>query len=200
MQLHLGNPAVAKKHFEEALALSQVLRDRHGAAFSLAALGDAARHDEDHDLAARMYREAHDLFRELGSKPGVASSLNDLAETERLRGNLAAAVELFGEALELLVALGHRLQIADCVAGLAAIALAKGKAERAARLYGVVESLRENARLVLSPAEHAEYETARAAAVVALGDEGFDRAFGDGTALSYEQGISLAEESVVLFL
>lgn len=199
MQLHLGNPALAKEHFEEALALGQALGDRHGAAFSLAALGDAARHDEDHDLAARMYREAHALFRELGSKPGIASSLNDLAETERLRGDLTAAVELFGEALELLVALGHRLQIADCVAGLAAIALAKEQAERAARLYGVVESLRENARLVLSPADHAEYETTRAAAVVALGDEGFEQALGAGKALSYEQGIRLAEESVELF-
>jgi hypothetical protein len=35
--------------------------------------------------------------------------------------------------------------------------------------------------------------------VVALGDEGFDRAFEHGKALSYEQGISLAEESVELF-
>ena len=200
MQIHLGNPAVAKEHFEEALALGQALGDRHGAAFSLASLGDAARHTEDHDLAAQMYREALDLFRELGSKPGVASSLNDLAETERLRGNLATAIELFGEALELLVALGHRLQIADCLAGLAAIALAKGQAERAARLYGVIESLRENARLVLSPADHAEYETTRTAAVVALGEEGFEQAFRDGKSLTYEQGIALGENSVDLLV
>jgi hypothetical protein len=146
-----------------------------------------------------MYREAHDLFRELGSKPGVASSLTDLAETERLRGNLATAIHLFEEALRLLVALGHRLQIADCVAGLAAITLAKGQAEQAARLYGVVESLRENARLVLSPADHAEYETTRAAALAALGDEGFEKAFGAGKVLPYERGIALAEECVDLF-
>jgi tetratricopeptide (TPR) repeat protein len=200
MQIHLGNPAVAKEHFDEALALGQALGDRHGAAFSLASLGDAARHTEDHDLAAQMYREALDLFRELGSKPGVASSLNDLAETERLRGNLATAIELFGEALELLVALGHRLQIADCLAGLAAIALAKGQAERAARLYGVIESLRENARLVLSPADHAEYETTQTAAVVALGEEGFEQAFRDGKSLTYEQGIALGENSVDLLV
>jgi predicted ATPase/TolB-like protein/Tfp pilus assembly protein PilF len=199
MQIHLGNPALAKKHFQEALSLSESLGDRHSAAFSLAALGDAARNVEDHDLAARMYREAHDLFRELGSKPGVASSLTDLAETERLRGNLATAIHLFEEALRLLVALGHRLQIADCVAGLAAITLAKGQAEQAARLYGVVESLRENARLVLSPADHAEYETTRAAALAALGDEGFEKAFGAGKVLPYERGIALAEECVDLF-
>ncbi len=200
MQIHMGNPALAKKHFEEALALGQALGDRHGAAFSLAALGDAARNVEDHDLAARMYRSAHDLFQEVGSKPGVASSLTDLAETERLRGNLPTAIELFGKALELLVALGHRLQIADCVAGLAAISLANGQAERAARLYGVVESLRENARLVLSPADHAEYESTRAASLAALGDEGFQKAFESGKALTYDQAVALAEESADLFL
>ena len=199
MQIHLGNPDLAKKHFEEALALGQALGDRHGSAFSLAALGDAARHIEDHDLAARMYREAHDLFRELGSKPGVASSLTDLAETERLRGNLDTATGLFGEALGLLVTLGHRLQIADCVAGLAAIALANGQAERAARLYGVVQSLRENARLVLSPADHAEYESTRAASLAALGDEAFEHAFEAGRALTFEQAIVLAEGCVDLF-
>ncbi|MGH7543558.1 MAG: hypothetical protein ACREK7_06415 [Gemmatimonadota bacterium] len=100
----------------------------------------------------------------------------------------------------MLVALGHRLQIADCVAGLAAISLANGQAERAARLYGVVESLRENARLVLSPADHAEYESTRAASLAALGDEGFQKAFESGKALTYDQAVALAEESADLFL
>jgi tetratricopeptide (TPR) repeat protein len=104
-----GDYAVARRHYEEALALMRELGDRRGIALSLNNLGDVARDRGDYAAARALHEESLAIGRELGDRAiaWILESFAMLALREGATRNRAA--RLLGAAEALREAIGAPL-------------------------------------------------------------------------------------------
>jgi predicted ATPase len=126
-------PAVAM--FEESLALSRQLGDRHSMALALNNLGGVADLQGDFTRAAGLYEESLALRRAVGDRWGIAAALNNLGSLSRKVGEFSRATELLGESLALLRELGDRVALSTVLNNMGGLAQSQGDITRAATLY-----------------------------------------------------------------
>jgi DNA-binding CsgD family transcriptional regulator len=97
------------------------------------------------------------------------------------------------DALEIAADSHAQLGVADLFECLAVLCGGKGNYRQAARLFGAAHGLRQRLGVVRYKVWDAGYEASVAAVCDAWGDEAFDSAWADGSALSTEEAIAYAQ-------
>jgi predicted ATPase len=116
-----GDYSVARRYFEESLALRRGLGDGKAVASSLLSLGALAYAQGDYEDARALASEAMALQRELGDKLGVASALLSLGNVALDQGRPEAR-ERYEESLALSRELGDKLMVAYALDNLGVLA------------------------------------------------------------------------------
>jgi len=182
----------ARALLEEGLGLFQVLGDRRGVAWALNSLGNVAHGLEEYETAQTSHEESLDLRRELGDRQGAAWSLLCLGNLAQSRREYATARARIGESLRLFRDLRDRKGVAECLVGLAAVMRARAKGQKAVLLWGAADALRERIGAPLPPKEREKHDRQTGQARAELGEDAFAAAWEEGSALTWEQAVSVA--------
>ena len=182
---------------EESLACYRELGNIRGIASSLNGLALATLFRREYKRSATLSEESIVLRRELDDRSYMVYSLASLALATMLQGDLERAIPACREALGLSQALGHKNGIAYCLEGMAGIAGVQGQAERAATLFGAAQALRDVIGAPLAPAFRAVYERMMATARAELGETTFTERWAEGRAMTLEQAIAEAEQTIL---
>ena len=213
-----GNPATALKRFhalnllgylaineeddyaraaallEESLALAKGIGDPLRVGSALGNLGHPALLQRDFERAKALSEEALAFAHELGDPSvGFASTawLNlglaalGLGEHERAMGSFRVALTMCQD-------LGRKPQSIEILEGMASLAEALGDATRAARLWGAAEVAREAIGIPLASGERALHEPYLDSARFRLGERSWEKALGEGHAMSLEAAAEYA--------
>lgn len=197
LAMQQGDYATARTAGEEALALFRELGQAYGIAQALNYLGDVARLQGDFATATTWYEESLVLLRELALKRAIPAVLHNMGYVLLAYGQIQRAATAFVESLTLQRENGDQQGIAECLAGLAAVAAVLRQPERAARLFAAAEAVHTATDGPIWPAEQAEYERHRAAAVVELEPAAWESAWAAGRAMPLERAIVEATAVVV---
>ena len=111
-QLGLGLYDVARRLFEESLALTSEIGDVPGQAQALRHLGTVGLAISDLEFAEKAFESALALYRQLGDTPGIIETLNRLGDVAYETGSHERARQLYQESLTLARQHGTGWQIA----------------------------------------------------------------------------------------
>jgi len=190
---------------EESVALAREVGDKRGLAFALLNLGEVAFRQGDYERARPFYEESLRLRRELENTEGIAMSLAGLGDLARAQGNHGRAARLYLESLSLLQTSSDTalvvpiLEQAAAMIGVAydsALSPDMVASFHAARLFGAAASLRDILAAPLPPAVRVAYQRDVDVVRRALGNDAFARAWAEGRALSLEQAIATALQTL----
>jgi predicted ATPase/DNA-binding SARP family transcriptional activator len=181
-----GEHTRARELQEEARLLSAKHDDAHGVSSSLINLADIALSQRDWESAERLAQESVALARELGHDVRELVSLINVGLACVNRGRVEDARAAFAPAVQLSDTLRYPECLLACLEGLAAIDVDTDEPVRAARFLGASDSLRETTGYTLERAEQELHERTLAAARTQLGPGGFDAAWRQGRALTFE--------------
>jgi predicted ATPase/Tfp pilus assembly protein PilF len=186
----------ATDRMAEALALSRAVGDRWGIAWVLYNLAGLAVDRGDHRQAATLLDEGLTLSRALGDKRALAWSLHVLGRVAASKGDCRQAEQLLIEGLTLFHELGDREGMVAGVEELAAVACAQDQPDPAVRLLASAQTAREALGTPRPPADRGWYEHTIFAARTGLGDSAFSATWNEGHALTLQQAIATAHQSV----
>ena len=187
-----GDYSRAQEIFADSLALRRRLGDKRNVANSLTFLATTALLEGDYRQARALLEEALSLGRELSNLLVMCAALVNLAVVSLAEGNVEDAGSLAAESLALCTELGDKRTVVECLHALAAVAASEGRPSRCAVLIGAGEALRAAIGARPSPAAHTVTGRALANVRADLGEEAFERALGEGRALTLEDAISYA--------
>ena len=146
--------------------------------------------------------KARSAFDELSSVTETGGVPWNLAAAHHVRGLLAraegdrtAAEDFYHHALALQNRHGFRGAATETLEALASLAGAADAHGEAARLFGAAQSLRLATGQIRWPLDQPAYDADLAQLRAALGDDPFDRAWSEGTALSLEEAASYASRA-----
>ena len=188
--------STARAYYDEALVIRREQGDKGGVAGTLGGLAWLAQNQGDHALAHALYEEALAISRDLGDTRRTELLLSDLAWLFQAERDYAQARVLHTEALALAGGLGDRWGIADAFRAFAMLALAGGEPQRASRLFGAAAAARDDTGMQLSPTERATHDRAVADTAAAIGEAAFASAWAEGRAMSLQEAIAYALETV----
>jgi DNA-binding CsgD family transcriptional regulator len=186
----------ARQYTNQGLEMLRELGDMQGIAGSLHLLGMIALDQVSHEQARQYFTESKSLFTELGDRWGIAVSDYNLGMIALHRGDLQQAETFFIDSLNLKNDLGDKQGIAYGLEGLAYLAAARSAMQKAARLWGVAEGLRNSIGTFLNDSEQADRERYLKAARSQLRGKAFLIEKEAGAAMSLEQAIRYAQESL----
>ncbi|MCL4559152.1 MAG: tetratricopeptide repeat protein [Chloroflexi bacterium] len=154
---HKGDLPLARKYYEEGLALFVQNGFRDGEAQSYVRLGDIARLEGDYGRAEELYEKSLLINRELKISLEIACSLHKLGFIALHQGEMSHAQALFCESLALQRESGNQQGLAECLAGLASQRVCSGDFEGAAKYFGAANQILTRTGLPLGPADLAEW-------------------------------------------
>jgi non-specific serine/threonine protein kinase len=186
----LGEYATARSHHEESLAIRRELGDRWGIALSLKNLGWTVYRQGEFEAAGRLFAESVTIFRGLEERYEMSQSIAGLGSVALRAGNPTQARAFQKESLEIRRELGERRGIAASLEALGALAAAEAQPERAGKLFGAAETLREEIRAPLSPAEREELDIGSLRET--LGEDAFAESWSSGRDLPMDQAVEYA--------
>lgn len=202
MLTELGHVAEARGDLDAAMTffeqgLAQYQQGGEGAAVgrTLSSLGNLARARGDYTRAREYLEQALAWARKRDFGFAIASGLVSLGHVACEQGDYARAATLYRESLALYQTLRNPASLAWCLAGVTVTRAAAHDDEAVARLCGAIAALRASASIT----EQAEWPPFAQAAEMArrsLGVARFDEACAAGRALSAEQAIVYALESL----
>jgi predicted ATPase len=177
--------------FEESLATWMRLGEREAVATALLNLGDACRRAGELDRARALLDNALDICREVGNITREAAVLHAMGVVAMDAGCTEEAEARFADGLRIRLRVGARGRMPQSIEGVA-VAVAARRPECAARLLGFAEVLREEVGSPRHPFGQAVYEHALVELREALGDDGLQREWEAGKALSLEEAAATA--------
>jgi DNA-binding CsgD family transcriptional regulator len=146
----------------------------------------------DHERAAGLFRELLDFFQDRGDIWGIGFALGGLGDSARFLGNYPEALRCFRESIEGHYELRDRTDIAFVMEALA-IALGEMKRfEQSARLWGFAETLRSSIHSSVPRLYQAGYIPQQEEVRAALGEQAYERIWGEGSQMSLQDGMALA--------
>ena len=177
----------------ECIKVARSLGDDMLVAVNLGNLAIVAYHQGDADRAAPMLEETLALARKLGDGFLTSELLNFKGDAEFRRGDLESAEASFREIL----AIAHELKDpVTTLVGLerfAELAVATYAPRRAATMWGVIARLRDETGVPLAGRDETALADARLAdARLALGDDAFNQAWREGSAMELEEAVRYA--------
>ena len=200
----LGDCAQAEALFAQRLEGAREQGDREGVAWLTNQLGDVARRTGDDVTAEVRYREALVLFTQIGHRQGLAAVHHNLGYLAEHKGDEEAAASFFGQALRVFWELGHRWSTADALVGVAGVQAMRGagggvQAEVAARLLAAADAAHravDASGALVDPANRGEWERVLTSVRQQLPEPGFTRAWQQGTALTLQEAVEVAQGSL----
>jgi len=187
-----GEPAAALPLLEEALALHREGTDPFGVPLALVQLATVHATLGDPDTAMERAEECIALSEAASERWCAALARWVQALVQWRLGRAARARTYARDVLRLKEAFGDRMGMAMSVEVVAWAESEAGHATEAARLLGAVQSGLDSIGASLFGHLHEDHERCLAATRAALGDAVFERAFGEGTALRFEEAVALA--------
>jgi predicted ATPase/class 3 adenylate cyclase len=192
----LASNAVGRGDYQRAISLLRDKiandggRDTYSLALAVGLLGFALAGNGEHEEARQSFGQSLEMCRAHGFSRAEAEILFGLGELTRTTSP-SKALEYYRESIELAQSMGYIGLVGDCLPGIAVIALTSGEAEDAATLLGFYAGFAERFG-DLSPHQKDEIDAAIAQAREALGNEAFDAAWTEGSALSLDQAVDLS--------
>ena len=122
----------------------------------------------------------------------AAEGDNDETGAEQSDGDLVSAEASFVESLAIARELADPFATMWALERFAELAAAKHAHERAATILGAAARLREESGLYIPPHEEREHKRVAAATRAALGDDAFDQAWREGSAMDLEEAVRYA--------
>jgi tetratricopeptide (TPR) repeat protein len=181
--------------FEEALALVRSAGEEGVAPVVRIWLGTVALIQGDHDRAVPMFEEGLAQARKRGDRLGTYNALYNLAQVALSRGDHALATRMLEEGVALSEQIGDQANLSYFLEGLAVVAGMEGDAEHPARLLGAAERLLEEAGTSVYnyyKPDRSLYDRTTASVRSRLGEEGFEEAWAEGRAMTFEQAVEYA--------
>jgi len=182
-----GQYADAEPLLVECVGLARVLSDDHLAAVNAGNLAIAVFELGDADRAASLFEESLTRAREVGDLFLESHILSYKGRAELSDGDLVSAEASFVKSLAIVRKLADPFATMWALERFAELAAAKHAHKRAATILGAAAHLREEIGLRISP--HEERERMTAAARAALGDDAFDQAWREGSAMELEEAV-----------
>jgi DNA-binding CsgD family transcriptional regulator/tetratricopeptide (TPR) repeat protein len=139
----LGDNALARDHYEQALAVSRLHDDKPHIASTLRGLGNLAIDRGEFALALELLREGHDVAQDCGNDWEVGATSNLIGLVHAAQGDVSTALELYETAARAWRALGDRGHVTSALGSAAWSAMQAREIGRAAVDYA--EAM-ENAR------------------------------------------------------
>jgi predicted ATPase/class 3 adenylate cyclase len=189
----LAANAVGRGDYQRAISLLRDKlatddgRDTYSLALAVGLLGFALAGNGDNEEARKSFEESLEMCRAGGFSRLEAEILFGLGELTRT-ASPSKALEHYRESIELARTMGYVGLVGNCLRGIAVIALTGGEAKTAATLLGFLGGFAERFG-GLSPREKDELDEAIAQVREALGNEAFDAAWTEGSALSLDQAV-----------
>jgi predicted ATPase len=137
--------------------------------------------------------------RRIGNRTLLAWELGRLGHIEAADGRLDEAARAYAESWELHVEYRHRAGLALCAECVAALALRRSDYERTARLLGAAHAIRVELSAAVPEVEQLEALETEARARSELGDDLFEQAFAEGSALDRTGLSALVGEALAAF-
>ena len=187
--------ARAQQLLQESVRLFRELGDEQYAAWTTRTLAWTYAEAGDMGRARALYEDALSLARALGSKSLEAALLGSLAWLAVGEGRVQDAVPMLKQSLRIKRDLGDRIEIAMGLCGVARAITALGRVETAVRLISCFEALREEIGGG-EPWVARMNEQTLATIRTQLDEAAFDEAWEQGQALSADDAVALALESL----
>lgn len=185
----------AALHYEEALRIFRRTDYRFGVMKTAHNLGSTEQRRGDLDRAEAFLAESLALSKELGDQRMAAFSTHVLGYVANDRGDYRRAHRLFREALRAGREVGGKVNVAHVLEGFACTAAAQGQAGRAVRLDAAAKAIREEIKMIRTPAEQAALDCYLKQALGKLDAAGVKEARARGRALTLDQAVEYALES-----
>jgi predicted ATPase/DNA-binding SARP family transcriptional activator/Tfp pilus assembly protein PilF len=172
--------------------------NRQRTAGPMSNLGLVALKQGDLDGAEALFGVALALNRERGNRSYEATNLDNLGAAARARGDLARARRLWEESLCIRRELPDIQGIAQSLEAAAILERLEGRFVEAARFCGAADAVRESIRAVRPPIDQREIDAAMQDVRSALGDADFTAKLAEGRALTWEQAVEKALQTLAL--
>jgi non-specific serine/threonine protein kinase len=176
----------------EAVALARQVGHAETLATALSQAARVAMGQRDIERAIVLYRECIDLCRDAGERWLRQRALLPLAVALSDLGEHAGSQRLGRESLRIARDLGDDRMMVWSIEGLAWSRAAEGRGEDAATLLGAAAAVRGDEPASQYGGDRERTERCRAAAVAAIGEAAFQRAWGRGAGLDRESALALA--------
>ncbi len=187
-----GDLAEAADYFEQSYQYAQMGEDKLARGVALMNLASIALAHRDFPRAQMLLEEGLEEARAEQMDWGIANASTMLGHIAREQQQYALARSRYRESLPVYRAFGNLSYTAMCLEGIAALACAEGHYEQAVRLCAHAAALRLKAQTPLPPREQKAFENVVSLARSALGEDVFAAAWGQGAALTPEEGFALA--------
>jgi predicted ATPase/DNA-binding XRE family transcriptional regulator len=188
-----GEYAAASAHLRQALQIHRTWEKDIFIPEVLGSLGSIALFKGNHEQAATHFDERLAMVRALTNKASIAIALCDLGISLGHLGIYARATSLLKEGLELSQEIGDPYLIAACVTGLAGI---QQQPRRAAQMLAAAQAAFEQSGEFINPLYRVVHERTENRIHEALDAQDFARFSAEGQAMTVEQAIALALETV----
>lgn len=196
MTMYRGDLASARAFLEESVALMRELGGGSLTHTPLLHLGWTAYFQGENNLAQALWEEGLARARDYGDVFTTGNLLTGLGQLALRQQDLPAARAHLRESLELQQRIGDTGGASQSLDVWACLAAAEGRSERALRLAGAAAGLRTALGAAVPPAREAEVESRLMPARQALGEAAAVAAWTEGAAMSLEQAVASAIESI----
>jgi non-specific serine/threonine protein kinase len=189
----------SKPFFTEAMALFQEVGDKRGILYMLFILGADAITNDEYKHGMTLLNEHQTLAYELDDMEAIGIGVVYLGVAEFLQGKFDESEKLFREGLARVHPYGDVDRFTDCLEGLAATADRRGQLVRSVRLWGASQHLYDSTGLIAGknwvwvPRVR---EPTIASLRAQLGEVAFESAYAAGYAMTIDEAIKYALETV----
>jgi predicted ATPase/DNA-binding SARP family transcriptional activator len=187
----------ASRYYTSALEVARELDDKRPLAAVLTNAGAFALMRRDFDEAETLTHEALAIWRDLSHTEGIAIALSNLGIAAIERNAFAEALPYLEEGFELARRLSFTSQLAHGLGVCATVAARSSAPERAARLVAAADELLGAIDARLSPHGRMFRKEAIAAIEAALTDAEVAEASKGGRAMSIDEGVDYALETML---
>lgn len=194
--LSSGDLPRARVRFEESLQLWRQLGMKGGMASVLNNIGDAAQQQGDYAAARSYWEESATLSEEAGFHQLRGITMSNLAVADLRDGEIDEAEDKCALALQIFCQRRTIIEIPKVVDLMGIIAAARHNWNRAARLLGAAMGCYSNLSMPKEQSFATERENAASATQSNLGPEAFDSLCEEGIALTLDQSVALALNTV----
>jgi predicted ATPase/class 3 adenylate cyclase/DNA-binding CsgD family transcriptional regulator len=177
---------------EEAVAILRMAEFPFGIAWALTIGAFISEAQQNIGLARSQAEEALELSRENGLPYTEGRALLAIARIEHADGSIDRAEDVLHQALSAVSGSGLPMETIMALEHIAAIAYEKESLEESARLFGAVQAARDLIGYPRTPIRLEEYEASITSVRRALGDDGFEAAWKEGTELSLDEAVAYA--------
>jgi tetratricopeptide (TPR) repeat protein len=187
-----GQYADAEPLLVECVGVARALGDPNLLVVNLGHLAIVVHAQGDSEKAASYFEQALTVARNIPNGFLTSSVLTYKGRAECSDGNLDLAEASFAESLTIAGDLKDPIVTVWALERCAELAIPKRAPKRAATIWGAAARLREKIGIPIPFNEEADYERAVATTRVALGEDAFDQAWSEGSAMTLDDAMRYA--------